>query len=220
MSRLTPGGSDLAQWQQGPLAPAVPVRDGERCRMDVHAKMHEMKEGTSPGGLAPSHRRALGIPGLDGEPLSARRPNLDGLDWLSVWRSVHVRRGPLVAEPTGGVGRRRLPGRRVLEGAVVPFSVVVLFFVLTLRSLTRYGRSSHPVGSARRHSPAPPALPCQDKGWRTVISGTGRPVSLTWGSCTSPSPWHSWRCWSRTRSTPPLSKRARPSTCPGCGFLR
>ena len=36
------------------------------------------------------------------------------------------------------------PGRRVLEGAAVPFAVVVLLFVLTLRSLTRYEQIDPP----------------------------------------------------------------------------
>jgi hypothetical protein len=63
--------------------------------------------------------------------------------------------------PLGASAVVGFPGRRVLEGAVVPFSVVVLLFVLTLRSLTRYEQIEPPrrIGAPTQPSTTSAAMP-------------------------------------------------------------
>lgn len=66
-----------------------------------------------------------------------------------------------------------LPGRRVLEGAVVPFAVVVLLFILTLRSLTRYEQVDPPrrVGAPKQSSTTSAAMPGRGLAHRLFWDG-------------------------------------------------
>jgi hypothetical protein len=66
-----------------------------------------------------------------------------------------------------------LPGRRVLEGAVVPLAVVVLLVVLTLRSLTRYEQVDPPrrIGAPTQPSRTSAAMPGRGLAHRSFWDG-------------------------------------------------